>query len=240
MNENKSNSLLRLTLPAAAVQRLRRSGIYCTPGVTIEFQQATKRHVLRGRESGGATREFGHYVSFCGEAGERLPWLVRLDSLTANGDHAIVIAPTLVSIEALRVEHTYEFLIARHELRVEKEGTRPHVLSRLIFRGWQGQLPLDLVEKDRAVAGQIAPEFFTRAGEPRQLPGQFVEAVRAMTVAVNCRACTHPHLLVEPRPQHEISSIVLQNGKDSSAGDIGAPAMNTCVESLAAPEEVRS
>ena len=88
-----------------------KAGIYCSPGVTIEFQQATKRHVLRGRESGGATKEFGHYVSFCGEGGERLPWFVRPDSLTANGDHAIVIAPALVSIEALRIEHTYELLI---------------------------------------------------------------------------------------------------------------------------------
>jgi len=71
--KKKENPLMRLTLPAAAVQRLRKGGIYCSPGVTVEFQQVTKRHVLRGRESGGATKEFGHYVSFCGEGGERLP-----------------------------------------------------------------------------------------------------------------------------------------------------------------------
>ena len=180
------------------MQRLRKGGIYCSPGVTIEFQQATKRHVLRGRESGGAIKEFGHYVSFCGEGGERLPWFVRPDSLTANGDHAIVIAPALVSIEALRIEHTYELLIVRHELRAEREGARPRIWSRLVFRGWQGQLPLDLVDKDRSVAGQIAPEFFTRAGEPRQLPAQFVEAVHAIVVGVNCRNCSHAHLLVAP------------------------------------------
>ena len=199
MTQKKTdNSLLRLTLPAAAVQRLRKGGIYCSPGVTIEFQQATKRHVLRGRESGGATREFGHYVSFCGGDGERLPWFVRPDSLTANGDHAIVIAPALVSIEALRIEHTYELLIVRHELRAEREGARPRIWSRLVFRGWQGQLPLDLVDKDRSVAGQIAPEFFTRAGEPRQLPAQFVEPVHAIVVGVNCKNCSHAHLLVAP------------------------------------------
>ena len=126
MTQNKkSPALQRLTLPAAAVQRLRKAGIFCSPGITVEFQQARKRHVLRGRESGGAVKEFGHYVTFCGDGGERLPWLVRPDSLTANGDHAIVIAPALVSIEAVRVEHTYELLIARHELRAEKEGARP-------------------------------------------------------------------------------------------------------------------
>jgi len=228
MKEKKTtNPLLRLTLPAAAVQRLRKSGIYCTPNITVEFQQATKRHVLRGRESGGAIKQFGHYVSFCGEVGERLPWFIRPDSLTSNGDHAIVLAPALVSVEALRVEHTYELLIARHELRAEEEGVRPRIWSRLVFRGWQGQLPLDLVEKDRSVAGKIAPEFFTTAGEARQLPAQFVEAVHAVTRAVNCQFCSHSHFLVEPRSPRITSPIVLPNGKDSLAtdatlaGDIG-------------------
>jgi hypothetical protein len=49
--KKKTNPLLRLTLPAAAVDRLRKAGIYCTPNITVEFQHATKRHVLRGRES---------------------------------------------------------------------------------------------------------------------------------------------------------------------------------------------
>ena len=199
--KKKDGSLMRLTLPAPAVQRLRKAGIYCSPGVTMEFQQAGKLHVLRGRESGGAIKEFGHYVSFCGEGGERLPWFVRPDSLMANGDHAVVIAPALVSIEALRIEHTYELLIVRHELRAEREGARPRIWSRLVFRGWQGQLPLDLVDKDRSVAGQIAPEFFTRAGEPRQLPAQFVEAVHSIVAGVNCRGCSHAHLLVAPTPR---------------------------------------
>ena len=207
MTPNKKNTALqRLTLPAAAVQRIRKAGIFCTPGITIEFQPASKRHVLRGRESGGAVKEFGHYVTFCGGSGERLPWLVRPDSLTPNGDHAIVIAPALVSIEAVRVEHTYELLIARHELRAEKEGARPRIWSRVVFRGWQGQLPLDLVEKDRSVAGQIAPEFFTRAGEPRQLPAQFVDGIHAVTAAVSCRQCSHSHFLVEPSRQRQQES----------------------------------
>ena len=89
-------------------------------------------------------------------------------------------------------------LIARHELRAEKEGARPRIWSRVVFRGWQGQLPLDLVKKDRSVAGQIAPEFFTRAGEPRQLPAQFVDGIHAVTAAVSCRQCSHSHFLVEP------------------------------------------
>jgi len=125
---------------------------------------------------------------------------VRPDSLVANGDHAVVIAPSMVSVEVLRVEHTYELLIVRHELRAEREGERPRIWSKLVFRGWQGQLPLDLVEKDRSVAGQIAPEFFTRAGDVRQLPALFVEAVQAVVSAANCTQCRHAHLLVAPKP----------------------------------------
>ncbi len=194
----KTDQSMRLTLPAAALQRLRKAGIYCSPGISVEFQQSAKRHVLRGRESGGAVKQFGHYVSFCGEAGERLPWFLRPDSLTCNGDHAIVLAPVLVSIEMLRVEHTYELLIARHALRSVKPGARPRIWSGPVFRGWQGQLPLDLVGKDRSFAGKIAPEFFTRAGEARQLPAQFAEAVAAVVLAVNCIACSHSHILVQP------------------------------------------
>jgi hypothetical protein len=89
-------------------------------------------------------------------------------------------------------------LIARHELRAAKEGARPRIWSRPVFRGWQGQLPLDLVEKDRAVAGKIAPEFLTRAGDARQLPGQFVEVVQALTAALSCVFCTHSHFLRAP------------------------------------------
>ena len=59
-------SPLRLTLPAAAIRRLREAGIYCTPEISLEFQRTSKRYVLRGRESGGATKQIGRYVTFCG------------------------------------------------------------------------------------------------------------------------------------------------------------------------------
>jgi hypothetical protein len=194
-----AQSPLRLTLPVAAIRRLREAGIYCTPEISLEYQRAGKRYVLRGRESGGAVRQMGRYVTFCGEQGERLPWFLRPDSVTPNAEHAIVIGPALVSIEMFRIEHTYELLIARHQIHAVKEGTRPTVLSRVVFRGWQGQLPLDLFEKDRTLAGQIAPEFFTRAGEPRQLPAEFVGAVQAVTLSVNCGQCLHPHFSIAPK-----------------------------------------
>ena len=202
-------SSLRLTLPAAAIRRLREVGIYCTPEISLEFQRTVKRYVLRGRESGGAVKHIGRYVTFCGDQGQRLPWFLRPDSVTPNAEHAIVIAPALVSVEMFRIEHTYELLVARHQIHTVKEGSRPTISSRVVFRGWQGQLPVDLVEKDRGLAGRIAPEFFSRAGEPRQWPAVFVDVVQAVTLAANCGSCVHSHFLIAPK----------RSGADTVVGD---------------------
>jgi hypothetical protein len=212
---------LRLTLPAAAIKRLREAAIYCTPEISLEYQRAGKRYVLRGRESGGAVRQIGRYVTFCGEQGERLPWFLRPDSVTPNAEHAIVIAPALVSVEMFRIEHTYELLVARHQIHTVKEGIRPTVLSRVVFRGWQGQLPVDLFEKDRALAGQIAPEFFTRAGEPRQLPAEFVGAVQSVTLSVNCGQCLHPHFSIAPKaPAAAVGTVAEDTRRGKQAQDL--------------------
>ena len=218
-----AQSPLRLTLPTAAIRRLREAGIYCTPEISLEYQRAGKRYVLRGRESGGAVRQIGRYVIFCGEQGEQLPWFLRPDSVTPNAEHAIVIAPALVSVEMFRIEHTYELLVARHQIHTVKEGTRPTVLSRVVFRGWQGQLPLDLFEKDRALAGQIAPEFFTRAGEPRQLPAEFVGAVKAATLSVNCGQCLHSHFSIAPKAIAAADdSVAGGNGAETQVAKVGS------------------
>jgi len=94
-----------------------------------------------------------------------------------------------VSVEALRVEHTYELLIGATCAEGAKEGSRPQLWSQVLFRVGRAT-PLDLVEKDRSVAGKIAPEFFTRGGEARQLPGQVREAIQAVVAGTNCAACS--------------------------------------------------
>src|SRR5262249_413120 len=94
--------------------------------------------------------------------------------------------------------HTYELLITRHRIVENGEGMRPKTANELVFRGWQGQLPLDLITKDKALAGSIAPEFFDRAGEPPQLPPTFLKPVQPITKAVNCVKCSHAHLLIKP------------------------------------------
>jgi hypothetical protein len=184
MTERRNNhSPLRLTLPSVAVKRLAEAGIHCRPEIGLEYQRSASQYVLRGRESGGATSELGRYVSFCAVDGQRLPWLIRPDSLARNGDHAIVVAPLLVSIEMFRFEHTYELLILRHAIVEAEKGKRPCLLSQIVFRGWQGQLPLDLAGKDKSQAGKIAPEFFDRSGEPRELPSAYVDGVQAVILA---------------------------------------------------------
>jgi hypothetical protein len=101
---------------------------------------------------------------------------------------------------------------------------RPKTASELVFRGWQGQLPLDLVTKDKALAGTIAPEFFDRAGEPRQLPARFVKPVQAITKAVNCLKCSHAHLLIKPQSSQaqksteEAFALIAVSGKQLEDG----------------------
>ena len=193
---SRKSNLPRLTLPPAALKRLEEAGIRCTPEISLEHQRAASRYVLRGRESGGAVKQLGRYVSFCAQDGQRLPWFIRPDSLTTNSHHAVVISPALVSIEMFRFEHTYELLIVQHTIGGADDGKRPSVRSLILFRGWQGQLPLDLNGKDQTLSGSIAPEFFERSGEPRPLPTLFAEAIQKITQATNCLNCCHSHLLI--------------------------------------------
>ena len=107
---------------------------------------------------------------------------------------------------------------------------RPKAASELVFRGWQGQLALDLVTKDKALAGTLAPEFFDRAGEPRQLPTKFVKPVQAITRAVNCLKCSHAHLLIKPEsqtrnPNRELAVIAVNGEQPEDASEHPAEAV---------------
>jgi hypothetical protein len=44
----------------------------------------------------------------------------------------------------------------------------------------------------------FTPEFFTRAGEVKPIPEEFVEAVKAVTAGAFCVNCRHCHGLVAP------------------------------------------
>src|SRR5215467_6222663 len=85
-----------LVLPKGTLRRLEEVGIRCRSEVRLEYQPVAKRYVVHGTESGGAVRELGRYVTFAGEEGEPIAHLHPIDSVRANGAHAVVVAPLLV------------------------------------------------------------------------------------------------------------------------------------------------
>lgn len=188
------------SLPSATLQALQRRGIYCTPGVTVEHQHLAKRYVLRGVESGGAVADMGRFCAYLSADGLPLPWLQTIDSLAVNGRHAIILAESLVRVEMLRMIRTCELSISLHALSLQPGRTRPEITSKSMFRGHDGFLPLELWrEEHRTLRGQLAPVFYTRSGEPMELPRRFEEAIRKITSAVCCIGCKHTHVGVPPQ-----------------------------------------
>ena len=180
-------------------RRLQEAGIQCQPEVSLQYQTLAKRSVLRGVESGGATKEVGRYVTFCDERGGRLSWLQPIDSVAVNGRHAVVIAPAFVSVEVFRVRNTYDVLVVRHDAVQAAEGRRGHMESKVLFRGRQGYLPSDLTGDEKNVAGQIVPEFFSKSGERIDVPPEFSAVLKAAVRGAACLNCTHQHYLTAPK-----------------------------------------
>lgn len=212
-------SPVRLLLPAVALQKLSAAGIYCQPRLSLAYQKSAMRHVLRGIESGGAMREYGHYVVFCDSEGKPLPWLQPLQSIIPNGPHAVIIAPSLVSVEMFRVQQTYELIIVRHEARPGKDGKPPFVFSQPVCFGRHGYLSLELWGRDCEAAGEIAPEFFTQSGERHEIPARFSAAVRATTKGVTSLACDKaqfahaPDLIVSAAVQPDAADPADENAR---------------------------
>jgi hypothetical protein len=190
-----------LALPAATLRALKKRGIYCQSSLTLEFQQLARRYVLRGVESGGAVVDMGRYCAYLSGEGEPLPWLEPIDSLSVNGRHAVIIAEEFVRIDMLRIGRTYEMVIAHHDLVLLPDSARPRVGSRELFRGQQGTLAIETWKaENKDLRGEIAPVFYTLAGEIRRLPDQFESAVRRISGAVSCVGCKHCHIATTPPP----------------------------------------
>lgn len=186
-----------LTLPRSVVRRLYKVGIFAEAHVSLEHQHLARRYVVRGMESGGAIKEMGRYVTFCGAGGEPLPYLYPIDSIGVNGLHAVVVAPILVRMELFRSGRTCQLLITRHEPGEAENGARPPLLGKLLFCGVNGSIALDAPGDDRRTFSAI-PRFWTRAGETQEVPSVFVAAIRAVTVGASCIGCSHNHFLIVP------------------------------------------
>ena len=196
-----------LRLPGVILNRLRSTGIYCQPTVSIEHQHVARRYVLRGVESGGAIRDLGAYTSFVDEHGEPLPLLQRVDSIAVNGVHAIAVASVLIRLEMVRIERTYDLLITRHSLMEVENGIRPRLESSILFYGRRGCLEMELWGKDGAFRGAVCPVFYTRSGEDVALPVDVEHAIAQMTAAVCCCGCRHCHLLAPKLMPCESSNV---------------------------------
>ncbi len=197
---------VRLHLPKHALRRLQEAGIYCRSEVRLEHQPLAKRYVIHGTESGGAIRELGRYITFCGPEGEPIEQLHPVDSLGANGAHAVVVSPVLVKVDIFRYGRTYQLLISRHEPSPAANGTRPTLKSTEIFRGTDGYLALELCGKDKHLTGTAMPDFFSRAGERIDIPSQFHALTMTSTLAVCCVGCVHAHYLL-PRAYPSKTSV---------------------------------
>lgn len=193
------HDLYALAIPSNVLKALQKRGIYCTPRVSLEHQHLARRYVLRGVESGGAVSDLGRACVFVSEDGSPLPWLQPIHSIAVNGRHAILLAERMVRIEILRSERTWELAITLHALSPVPERARPQIVSKLLFRGRDGVLSVDLwKEENRGLRGKLAPIFYSRAGEVLPLPPPFEQAIRRTTAIACCIGCKHTHVGVPP------------------------------------------
>lgn len=225
MEANPKLNIRGLRLPPPAVKRLGETGIFARPEVSLEYQSLTKRYVVRGVESGGAVAELGRYVTFAGETGEQLSWLQPIDSLAVNGVHAVVVAPAFTRVEMFRMGRTYELVVTRHWPSTVQNGGRPKLLAEEVFRGANGYLGLELWGKDKALAGTVLPQFFTRAGEEIEIPAAFVPAAKTLTAAVNSIGCTSSCYLTAPATAGSEPTREIGDCKQGSAPEVAATAV---------------
>jgi len=184
-----------LALPRRVLRRLDEVSIFVQPQVSLEHQHLAKRYVVRGIESGGAVKDLGRYVTFSGPAGEPLPYVHPIDAIGVNGLHAVVVAPVLVRIEMLRVGRTWQLLITRHQPAAIENGRRPTLENVVLFRGMNGFLDAGLSGETGDSVSSAMPQFWSRAGEPLEIPPIFETAVRAAARGASCLGCAHAHFL---------------------------------------------
>jgi len=197
---DKQDCLARrgLALSRRVLRRLDAAGIFVQSGVTLEHQHLAGRYVIRGIESGGAVKDFGRYVTFCSSAGQPLPYLHPVDAIGVNGVHAVVVAPVLVRIELFRAGRTCQLLISKHEPGNIVNGRRPPLESTALFRGVNGFLDGEPFGKKDYLRASAMPRFWSRGGEQREIPPEFVAAVHGATIGATCLGCTHTHCLIAP------------------------------------------
>ncbi len=187
-----------IALARRVLRRLDEVGIFAQSSVSLEHQHLAGRYVVRGIESGGAVKDIGRYVAFCGPDGESLAYLHPVDAIGVNGVHAVVIAPVLVRIELFRAGRTCQLLITKHQPGNVENGRRPPLDNSVLFRGINGFLDREEFGKEDDLSGSATPRFWSRSGEQREIPPIFAAAVHGATTGATCIGCSHTHCLVAP------------------------------------------
>jgi hypothetical protein len=186
---------VHIRMNEAVKSRLKSAGIYADWRITIEFQSRAKEWVLRGVESGGAVEDIGYYVTYSDLEGQPLLMSYLVSTLAVNGLHGVVVAPALVKVEMLRIQHSYILLISRHVRTNRTRNGKRWILNYPIFLGARGYLDLELWGKDRQMAGVVFPCFKTLSGEFTEVPRRFQPAVLAATAGANCIGCSKSYFL---------------------------------------------
>ena len=213
MTRRERLALLGLRLPLLTIQKSHDSGIYCVPTLSVVRQRTTQRYLIRAQECGGAVSDLGCYCGFTTDSGTPLGWFQRVETIGVNGLHARALCSSLVRLHAVRVIHTYDLLITKHDLQMGDNGRRPTLTSSILFYGRQGTLQLELWGKDKDLRGNVAPVFYDRGGDPLIVPAQFKDAVNRAIAGVTCCGCEHSHLLTAPEvPESGVS--IGQNQED--------------------------
>ena len=83
-----------------------------------------------------------------------------IHSIAVNGRHAILLAESMVRIEMLRSERTWELAITLHTLSRASDRERPQIVSKPLFRGRDGVLSVDLLEGRKSWAPGKAGSHF--------------------------------------------------------------------------------
>lgn len=187
-------ALRGLRLPIVALKGLQRTGIYCQPAISIEFQQQPRCYVIRGVESGGAVPRLGAYCAFVDVRGGPLATVQSAATIAVNGLHAALLSPEFVRVQIFRSEQHCELLLTHHSLVLKEGKTRPALSNSVLFHGVHGRLEWDLWGKDGPLQGMVAPTFYKRSGELVLPPDCLHDAVLRVTAGACCVGCRHAHV----------------------------------------------
>ena len=202
LNRRQVLALRGLRVPTSMLKSMRVSGIVCEPAVAIVWLKTPDKYLIRARESGGAVAHFGAYCGFVSETGEPLTSVEKIESIGQNGFHALVMADSLVRVQAIRYEQMYDLLVTRHRLLPRVGKRRPRLENAILFHGVRGSFPSQPSGITESENG-ILPIFDDGAGSPVIVPEKFARAVALAIAGARCIGCTHAHMLPAARFHQE-------------------------------------